>query len=100
MKLSLQLARFAVSYRFPAFAICLGIVLSLGARSAWAQTSQVGTVSGQVTDEQNAAVPGAAIKLTDVSTNAALETTSNTDGRYAFPSVTPGTYNIHISKDG
>jgi hypothetical protein len=100
MKRSHWLARFAVSYRFPAFAICLGVVLSLSVTSAWAQTSQVGTVSGVVTDEQKAAVPGAAVKLTDVSTNAHFETTSNNDGRYVFSSVTPGTYNISFVKQG
>ncbi len=60
----------------------------------------MGTVSGQVTDEQKAAVPGAAVKLTEVSTNAAFETTSNIDGRYVFSSVTPGTYNISFVKQG
>ncbi|MGA3240446.1 MAG: carboxypeptidase-like regulatory domain-containing protein [Bryobacteraceae bacterium] len=78
----------------------MGVVLSLSATSAWAQTSQVGAVSGLVTDEQNAAIPGAAVRLVDVSTNAALETTSNADGRYVFPSVTPGTYSIGIVKQG
>src|SRR5580698_9794453 len=100
MTLSQRLIRFAVSNRFLAFAVCLGIVLGLSATSAWAQTSQVGTVVGQVTDEQNAAVPGAAIKMTDVSTSSVLETTSNNDGRYVFSSVTPGTYNISIVKQG
>lgn len=59
---------------------CLPVILSLSATSAWAQTSQVGTVAGQVTDEQNAAVPGARVKLTDILTNAAQQTTTNTDG--------------------
>src|ERR1700734_2351288 len=88
----------SVSFRFSA--LFLGAILSLGVTSAWAQTSQVGTVSGQVTDEQGGAVPGAAIRLTDISTNAAQQTNSNADGRYAFPSVTPGTYSIAISKEG
>jgi hypothetical protein len=83
-----------------AFAVCLGIVLSLGVTSAWAQTSQVGSVSGQVTDEQKAAVPGAAVKLTESATNDHYETTTNIDGRYVFASVTPGTYNISVTKQG
>ncbi len=100
MLLSQRLTRFAVSYRFLVFAVCLGIVLSLSAASAWAQTSQVGTVVGQVTDEQNAAVPGAAIKMTDASTNTNLTTTSNNEGRYSFSSVPPATYNISFVKQG
>src|ERR1700679_1551365 len=100
MKLSQRLIRFAVSNRFLVFAVCLGIVLSLSATSSWAQTSQVGTVSGVVTDESKAAVPGAAVKLVDNSTNTVFETTTNADGRYVFSSVTPATYNLSIVKEG
>ncbi len=46
MKMSQRLTRFVVSFRFLALAVCLGVALSLGATSAWAQTSQVGTVAG------------------------------------------------------
>src|SRR5580658_4847254 len=100
MTLGQRLIRFAVSYRFLALAVCLGIVLSLSATTGWAQTSQVGTVVGVVTDEQNAAVPGAAIKMTDASTNTTLTATSNNDGRYSFGSVPPATYNISFVKQG
>jgi hypothetical protein len=100
MKLSQRLIRFAVSNRFLALAVCLGIVLSLSATSAWAQTSQVGTLVGQVTDEQGAAVPGASIKMTDTSTNSVLTTTTNNGGRYSFSSVPPATYNISFVKQG
>jgi hypothetical protein len=100
MKLSQRLNRFAVSFRFLAFAICLGIVLSLSATSAFAQTSQVGTVAGQVTDETHAVVPGVVVKLVEVSTNNAFNTTTNNDGRYIFSSVPPGTYNLNFVKQG
>jgi hypothetical protein len=100
MKRGSWFARFAFSFRFLASAGRLGAVVILIAISAWAQTSQVGTVAGVVTDEQNAAVPGTAVKLTDVSTNAHIETTSNNDGRYVFSSVSPGTYNISFVKQG
>src|SRR5271155_1247059 len=100
MKLSQRLIRFGISNRFLAFCACVGIVLSLSTTSAWAQTSQVGTIAGVVTDEQNAAVPGAAIKITDPSTNTSYSTTTNNDGRYTFSSVSPGTYNLSITKQG
>ncbi len=79
--------------------LSLGILLAC-AFGAWAQTSTVGTVLGQVTDEQNAAVPGAEVRLTDVATNIVTTTITNTDGRYVFSSVKPGTYSISISKQG
>src|ERR1700678_4530106 len=100
MKLSQRFNRFGLSYRFLALAVCLGIVLSLGATSAWAQAGQVGTVTGLVTDETHAAVPGAAIKIVELSTSAAYQTTTDSNGRYIFSSVTPGTYTLSIEKQG
>ena len=68
--------------------------------SALAQTSASGTVSGQVTDQQGAIIPGVEIKLTDPSTNITLTTTTNDSGRFIITNVTPGTYNITFSKAG
>jgi hypothetical protein len=95
-----RLSSFSFFYRFSVVAVCLGVVLSLGATSAWAQTSQVGTIAGVVTDEQNAVVPGAMIKITDPTTTTSFSTTTNNDGRYTFSSVTPGTYNLSVTKQG
>ena len=100
MMLSQRLTRSGVSFRFLAFAVCLGIVLSLSATSAWAQSSTAGTVAGQVIDEQNAAIPGATVKITDTSTNAALTVNTNNDGLYVFPQVSPGKYNVSFIKQG
>src|ERR1035438_4809697 len=76
------------------------LFLALSATSVWGQSSNAGTVSGQVTDEQNAAVPGCQVKVIDTSTNAAQTTITNADGRYVFSQVNPGTYNISFTKQG
>jgi len=81
-------------------AILLGLVLGLSTAPAWAQTSSVGTVSGQVTDEQRAVVPGTVVSLVDIGTNAALTTLTNDTGRYTFSSVPPGKYNATFTKQG
>ena len=81
-------------------AISIGLFFSLGAAPVWAQSSSVGTVSGLVTDEQGAVIPGAEVKLVDVGTNAPLLTTSNDTGRYTFSSVKPGIYNVTFTKQG
>jgi hypothetical protein len=65
-----------------------------------AQTTGAGTVVGQVTDQQNAIVPGAEVKLVDASTNTTLSTLSNDAGRYVFISVPPATYTITVTKQG
>jgi Carboxypeptidase regulatory-like domain len=77
-----------------------GALLFAAAAPAWSQTSTAGTVVGQVLDEQHAAVPGAAVRLVDTSTNVAQATVTNNEGRYAFTPVNPGNYNLSFTKDG
>ncbi|MDP8979731.1 MAG: carboxypeptidase regulatory-like domain-containing protein [Acidobacteriota bacterium] len=76
------------------------LLLSLSTTLAWGQTTSTGTVSGQVTDQQNAIVAGAEIKMADPSTNVTLTTTSNEAGRYILVNVQPGSYNVTINHPG
>lgn len=99
MKGSHAIARFRGNRVFASLPVPV-LFLALGAASGWAQTSTVGTIAGQVTDEQNAAVPGTEVKMVDITTNAAQTTVSNDAGRYIFSSVNPGTYNVTFNKQG
>ncbi|MEI9973675.1 MAG: carboxypeptidase-like regulatory domain-containing protein [Ignavibacteriota bacterium] len=76
------------------------LVIGLSAVPAKAQSSIAGTVTGQVTDASGAAVPGASIKLVDLGTGAAFASITNDAGRYDFPTVSPGKYEITFTKDG
>jgi hypothetical protein len=76
------------------------MALSLAAISAWAQSTSTGSVSGQVTDPQNAVAPGAEVTLRDVATNAVRTAITNEAGRYIFVNVPPGTYDISVSLQG
>jgi hypothetical protein len=78
----------------------LAIFLSPGAPRASAQSTSTGTVSGQVTDPQNAAVSGASVTLRDVATNAEQKTVTNDAGRYTFVNVPPGLYDMTVIKSG
>ncbi|MBV8770707.1 MAG: carboxypeptidase regulatory-like domain-containing protein, partial [Deltaproteobacteria bacterium] len=80
--------------------VCLGILLGLGASSAWAQATSASTVAGLVTDQQGAAVPDAQVQLIQTSTNRVQTTTTNKDGRYLFANVDPGTYTVVFTKQG
>ena len=75
-------------------------LLCFSAIFACAQSTSTGTVSGQVTDQQNAVVAGADVKLVDTQTNIPRSTFTNDTGRYSFINVAPGTYEILVSKPG
>ena len=74
--------------------------LAVNPHNLLAQTGGTGIVVGTVTDPTGAAVPGATVTLTDTATNAARTAITNDTGRYNFPNVPPGNYNITISKAG
>src|SRR5262252_4407833 len=78
----------------------LALLVGLSAPAAWSQATSTATLAGQVTDEQNAAIEGAEVRMVDPSTGASQTTMSNDQGRYVFVSVNPGTYMISVTKQG
>ena len=100
MKWSCTPSSLGRSRTFFGLVLCLGVFLSLGAPPAWSQSSASGTVAGQVTDQQGAAMPGVDIKLIDPSTNTAHTTKSNESGRFIIANVSPGTYDITFTRPG
>src|SRR5689334_4575835 len=80
--------------------VCLGILLFLSTTPAWSQATSSASVAGIVTDEQNAAIPGAEVKVTDTATGASQTTLTNDAGRYAFVNISPGTYTVLVTKQG
>jgi hypothetical protein len=58
------------------------------------------SLNGVVTDPTGAAIPGARIVLLDINTNAERNASSDEQGRYQFPAVTPGTFKLTASKSG
>ena len=64
-----------------------------------AQTSR-GTVSGTVTDTNNAVVAGATITLTNTQTTVTRTTTTNNEGFYRFDAVDLGNYTVTLAATG
>ena len=62
--------------------------------------AQDATIQGVVTDQSGARVASARIKVTNVGTGIAQTLETNTQGVYAVPSLTPGTYRIEAAKPG
>jgi hypothetical protein len=88
--------------RFLAGALRLAVFVFVlfAATPAWSQNTSTATVTGQVTDQQGAAIPAATVQMADPSTNTTLSTTTNDVGRYVFVNVPSGTYSMTFSKDG
>ena len=79
--------------------LLLVALVSFGLISAQAQVD-TGTIVGTVTDPSGAVVSGAKVTLTNLGTNAALSTTSGSDGSYTFTPVRVGNYKIDVSAPG
>src|SRR5260370_5502539 len=79
-----------------AFAMCA--LVALCATPLSGQT--LGEITGRVADPSGAAVPGAVITLTNVSTNGVRSSISTSSGDYAFPATAPGFYNLKTEHPG
>jgi hypothetical protein len=82
------------------FAITISLALGLLASSALAQNAASGTISGQVTDPQGAAIAGAEIRLIDKSTSTVKTYLSNESGRYDIFNINPGSYDVTVTRQG
>lgn len=80
-------------------AALFGLITSSLCTVALAQVV-AGSITGQVLDPSNAAVPGASIKATNVDTGLTKSTTSGTTGNYTLSFVPPGTYNVVVTAKG
>lgn len=75
-------------------------VLAASRGAAAQETVNTATVSGRVTDPQGAAVPGAQVTARQTDTNVTRETTTGTDGRFRFPYLQVGPYEITVKLQG
>src|SRR4051812_4852110 len=77
-----------------AVVVCSPAALLLG------QVNATGTFSGQVTDPTGAAVPNAAVKVTDQQTGIVASKQTASDGYFTVPLLKPGVYSIEVSASG
>lgn len=66
---------------------------------ASAQT-ELGAITGRITDNTGATLPGTTITLRNEATGVVQMTTANSDGIYNFPKLVPGSYTITVSLSG
>ncbi|MGH9566996.1 MAG: carboxypeptidase-like regulatory domain-containing protein, partial [Candidatus Angelobacter sp.] len=67
---------------------------------ATAQSTYTSQLTGVVSDNSGAVIPGANVTLTDEGTNIAANRVTNSSGIYLFTEVRPGTYTIHVDAHG
>lgn len=59
-----------------------------------------GTIEGGVTDPQGAVVAGANVAVIEKATGRTITLTTNDQGFYTVPSLSPGVYSVRIEKTG
>jgi hypothetical protein len=80
--------------------ILLALVLLLASSLMFAQSRETGAVTGKVSDEQGASLPGVNLTLTGASLMGARTTVSDTEGLFRFPALPPGTYSLKAELQG
>jgi hypothetical protein len=80
--------------------IALGCVLAWAGPSSAQQTVDVASISGRVRDASGAVVPGATVTATHVETNAAATAVTDQDGRFRFPYLRVGAYDVVATLEG
>ena len=83
----------AISVLIPA------VILSLLTCAAFSQETE-GTITGTVTDAQDAVVPDAVLTLSNLDQGAGRKATSNQQGIYEFKFLEPGRYVVTASRPG
>ena len=72
---------------------------ALMAAAVWAQVP-VGTISGTVTDESGAVVPGVTITARNKATSLERSVTSSSEGSYSIPALAAGEYEVTFKMNG
>lgn len=84
------------------FLFWVGLVvcgIALGAPAVYAQATGA-TISGVVSDQTGATVPGAGVTVRNLETNASRTFTTDSDGRFHFPGLPVGRYELRVQLAG
>jgi hypothetical protein len=80
--------------------LALACVASLAMPAAAQQTVDVASISGRVVDDSGAVVPGAQVTATRRDTNIVTTAVTDAEGRFRFPYLKIGAYDIVVSLSG
>ena len=77
----------------------IAILCLMFAASAWSQDTK-GTISGRVTDPSGAVIAGAQVVVTNTAMGTKSDLTTNAEGIYRAPALSPGMYKIEVAATG
>ncbi|HZM97739.1 MAG TPA: carboxypeptidase regulatory-like domain-containing protein, partial [Pyrinomonadaceae bacterium] len=83
----------------PATVTVIVALFAFGIVATHAQTI-TGSISGAITDANGGVVPGAIVTLTSEKTGQSRGSTTNSEGRFNFPALQPGTYALKVERQG
>src|SRR5579871_2706645 len=81
-------------------ALALVVALAAFASPSAAQTTTTGALSGNVVDEQGAALPGVTVEAKHTATGTNYETVTNSEGRYEIANIRAGAYTVTAKLSG
>ena len=75
-------------------ALALAIVAALIAPLPASAQTLYGSITGTVTDQQGAAIPGATVTATNTGTGLRVNAVTDANGSYTFRNLPPGVYDL------
>ena len=88
-------------FRYSWFAILIALAAALSSVPAcFGQAVAGGSISGQVTDASNSAVPGAEVTATQTETQFSRSVTTDTQGHYTLSNLPVGPYLLTVKAQG
>lgn len=76
------------------------VAMLVGLTAVASAQSTTANISGQVMDEQQKVIPNATVKAREIATNTARTVTSDAEGRYRFPNLSIGSYELSVEAPG
>lgn len=95
----MQFVEASLRYKLGLVFLASVALLSCDAR-VHGQGTDLGTIRGAVTDSSGAAIPNAAVTITDALTSTARQTQTNSQGHYEMFGLRAGTYRVVITAQG
>jgi len=75
------------------------VLLLLGGTMAWSQDAR-GAIVGKITDPSGAVLPNAQVVVTNTAMGTRVNLTTNNEGMYLAPLLSPGLYQIEVTSQG